>query len=305
MSMTGFGDDFAAVFGLVADRPSFDPALLFACAGAGAGFFASRSTMNLTDVYLQRFGGLGRLYGTAALPRLQGAHVAVVGVGGVGSWTVEGLARSGIGALTLIDLDDVCVTNVNRQLPALDGNIGRPKVAALAERVKLINPECRVTTVTEFFTAESAGRLLATPYDWVIDCIDAVANKALLIAECGKRGRRVVTVGGAGGKRDATRIRVTDLGDSHGDDLLKLVRRKLRRDHGFAKGEGNSYDIPCVSSQEKPVFPWADGTCATEPEEGSSLKLDCASGFGTAVFVTAAFGFAAAGEVVRQVAGKE
>lgn len=256
----------------------------------------------ISDDYTQRFGGLGRLYGTAALPRLHAAHVAVVGVGGVGSWVVEGLARSGIGAITMIDLDDVCLTNVNRQLPALEGNIGRPKVAALTERVHLINPECRVTAVSEFFTAETAARLLAPSYDWVVDCIDAMSNKALLIAECVRHGRRVVTVGGAGGKRDATRIRVTDLGESHGDDLLKLVRRKLRRDHGFAGGEGNVYGIPCVSSQEKPVYPWANGTCSTEPEEGTSLRLDCATGFGTAVFVTAAFGFAAAGEVVRQVA---
>ena len=258
--------------------------------------------MTHSDDYLQRFGGLGRLYGTAALPRLSAAHVAIIGVGGVGSWVVEGLARSGIGAITMIDLDDVCVTNVNRQLPALDGNVGRPKVVALAERVRLINPGCRATTIAEFFTPESAARLLANRYDWVVDCIDRMSNKALVIAECVKRGQPVVTVGGAGGKRDATRIRVTDLGGSHGDDLLKLVRRKLRRDHGFAQGEGNHYGIPCVSSQEKPVYPWADGTCSTEPEPGSNLQLDCASGFGTAVFVTAAFGFAAAGEVVRRVA---
>jgi tRNA A37 threonylcarbamoyladenosine dehydratase len=215
---------------------------------------------------------------------------------------VEGLARSGIGALTLIDLDDVCLTNVNRQLPALDGNIGRPKVAALAERVRLINPACVVTTISEYFTAQTAERLLAVRYDWVVDCIDLMSNKALLIAECTKRGLAVLTVGAAGGRRDASRIRVSDFGGSHGDELLRQVRKKLRRDHGFAKGEGNSYGIPCVWSQEKPVYPWADGTCALEPEEGSNLRLDCATGFGTAVFITGAFGFAAAGEIVRQVA---
>lgn len=262
-------------------------------------------TTNLPEDYLQRFGGLGRLYGAAALPRLHAAHVCVVGVGGVGSWVVEGLVRSGIGAVTLIDLDDVCLTNVNRQLPAVDGNIGRPKVAALAERMKLINPACLVTTVGEYFTAGTADRLLAKRFTWVVDCIDKMSNKALLIAECTKRGQPVVTVGGAGGKRDATRIRVGDLGGAHGDDLLKLVRRKLRRDHGFAKGEGNHYGIPCISSQENPVYPWANGSCAAEPEPGSNLKLDCASGFGTAVFITGAFGFAAAGEVVRRVALQE
>jgi tRNA A37 threonylcarbamoyladenosine dehydratase len=258
--------------------------------------------MVLSDDYLQRFGGLGRLYGVAALPRLHAAHVCVVGVGGVGSWVVEGLARSGIGAITMIDLDDVCVTNVNRQLPALDGNIGRSKVVALAERVRLINPACRVEGITEFFTEETAARLLATRYDWVLDCIDLMSNKARVIAECVKRGQPVATVGSAGGRRDATRVKVSDLGDSHGDELLRQVRKKLRRDYGFAKGEGNHYAVPCVSTQEQPVYPWADGTCAAEPEAGSNLRLDCATGFGTAVFITGVFGFAAAGEVVRRLA---
>ncbi len=250
----------------------------------------------------ERFGGLGRLYGGAALTRLAAAHVCVVGVGGVGSWTVEGLARSGVGALTLVDLDDVCVTNVNRQLPALDGNIGRPKVTALAERVRLINPACRVFEVTEYFTAASAERLLATRFDWLVDAIDGMTAKALLIAECVRRGQPVLTVGGAGGKRDGARIRVGDLGESQGDDLLRLVRKKLRRDHGFARGEGQRYGVPCVYSHERPVYPWADGVCRAEPEPGGNLKLDCASGFGTAVFVTGAFGLAAAGEVVRVLA---
>src|SRR6185437_11688398 len=122
--------------------------------------------------YTERFGGVARLFGRAGLARLRAAHVCVVGVGGVGSWAVEGLARSGVGALTLVDLDDVCVTNVNRQLPALDGQIGRPKVAVLAERVAAINPACRVTTVQEFFTKASADRLLAAPFDYVVDAID-------------------------------------------------------------------------------------------------------------------------------------
>lgn len=252
--------------------------------------------------YADRFGGVGRLLGRGALERLEGAHVCVVGVGGVGSWTVEGLARSGVGALTLIDLDDVCVTNVNRQLPALDGQIGRPKITVLAERARLINPACRVTEVADFFTATTAEAMLgALRFDCVVDAIDRMSNKALLIAESVKRGLPCVTVGGAGGKRDATLIRAGDLGESGGDDLLRLVRKKLRRDHGFAGGEGNRYGVRCVYSSEKPVYPWADGTCAREPEPGSNLKLDCASGFGTAVWVTGAFGLAAAQETVACV----
>src|SRR5258708_7403162 len=237
----------------------------------------------MNDDYLQRFGGVGRLYGAAALLRLQAAQVCIVGVGGVGSWVVEALARSGIGALTLIDLDDVCLTNVNRQLPALDGNIGRPKVAALAERVKLINPACVVTTVSEYFTAKTAEPLLTPRFSWVVDCVDLMSNKALLIAECTKRGQPVLTVGSAGGKRDATKIVVTDFGDGHGDELLRQVRKKLRRDYGFAKGEGNHYGIPCVSSQEQPGFPWGDCACATEAERGSHLPRACADGVRHAV----------------------
>jgi len=251
--------------------------------------------------YLDRFGGVGRLLGLAGLERVRAAHVAVVGIGGVGSWVVEGLARSGVGAITLIDLDDVCITNVNRQLPAVEGQIGRPKVVVMAERVKSINPACRVEAVTEFFTAASAERLLAPRFDCVVDAIDGMTNKALLIDACVRRGLPCVTVGGAGGKCDPTKIRAGDLGESTTDDLLRQVRKKLRRAHGWSRGEGQLYGVRCVYSTEKPVFPWANGTCSAEQEPGTNLKLDCASGFGTAVFVTGAFGLAAAGEAVRLI----
>jgi len=254
--------------------------------------------------YYDRFGGVGRLLGRAGLERLRASHIAVVGIGGVGSWAVEGLARSGVGAVTLIDLDDVCITNVNRQLPAIDGQIGRPKVVVMAERVRLINPSCRVDAVSAFFTATAAERLLAARFDCVVDAIDGMTNKAMLIDACVKRGLPCVTVGGAGGKCDPTQIRAGDLGESTGDNLLRLVKKKLRRDHGWSRGEGQLYGVRCVYSSEKPIFPWSNGTCANEPEPGTNLRLDCASGFGTAVFVTGAFGLAVAGEAVRIVAGQ-
>ncbi|MEY4939223.1 MAG: hypothetical protein RIQ93_958 [Verrucomicrobiota bacterium] len=262
---------------------------------------------DLTPDYLARFGAVGRLLGRDALHRLSSASVCIVGVGGVGSWVVEGLARSGVGALTLIDLDDVCVTNVNRQLPALEGQIGRPKVVVLAERVKAIHPDCRVEVAQEFFTRSSAARLLTPTYDYVVDAIDGVPNKALLIAECLQRRQPVLTVGGAGGKRDATQIRTGDLGDATGDSLLRLVRKTLRREHGFEPGKQTGvmhFGVRCVWSGEHPVFPWTDGSCAAYPEPAANLKLDCESGFGTAVFVTGAFGLIAAGEIVRLLAAR-
>lgn len=260
--------------------------------------------MSLDSGYLDRFAAVGRLYGRPALEALHRSHACVVGLGGVGSWTVEGLARSGVGALTLVDLDDVCITNVNRQLPALDGAIGRPKADVLAERIRLINPQCQVTIVPKFFTAATAEEILAPAFSAVVDAVDLMSHKALLIASCVQRGRPCVTVGGAGGKRDATRIRATDLGESVQDDLMRVVRKKLRRDHGFAGGKGNRYGVRCVWSAELPLYPWADGTCSTEPEPGSNLRLDCASGFGTAVHVTATFGLVAAQEAVNLIIGQ-
>jgi tRNA A37 threonylcarbamoyladenosine dehydratase len=254
--------------------------------------------------YTSRFGGLARLYGADALARLRAAHVCVVGVGGVGSWTVEALARSGIGALTLIDLDDVCVTNVNRQLPALDGEYGRAKIDVLAERTRRINPECRVETVPEFFTATTAARLLGPRYDFVVDATDKLTNKCLLIVGCRERDIPVITIGGAGGKRDGTAARVCDLARSEQDELLRQVRRKLRRDFGFPRDQQTDFGVACVFSPEKPLYPWADGACRTEPEPGSTQALDCASGLGTASFVTGAFGLAAACEIVRRIADR-
>ncbi len=254
------------------------------------------------DDFAQRFGGIARLFGARELARLRAAHVCVIGVGGVGSWTVEALARSGIGALTLIDLDDVCITNVNRQLPALDGEIGKPKIDVLAERVQRINPACRVARVHEFFTESSAAQLLEPRFDFVIDATDRLTNKCLIIVGCRERGLPVLTMGGAGGKRDCTRVRVADLAHTERDELLRQVRRKLRRDMAFPRGHGERFGIPCVYSPETPTYPWQDGTCSAKPEPGSSLALDCASGFGAATFVTGTFGFAAAGEVVARIA---
>ncbi len=257
--------------------------------------------------YEFRFGGIARLYGLAGLQRLRTAHVMVVGVGGVGSWVVEALARSGVGALTLVDLDEVCVSNVNRQLPALDGTIGRPKVEVLAERVRAINPECRVQALMEFFTESSAERLLGQTdpkLDFVVDAIDAITNKCRLIDLCHARQLPVIVCGGAGGRRDPTQIRVNDLARATHDRLLSEVRKRLRQEHGFPR-EGKLFGVDCVCSAEVPVFPQKDGSvcpAADAPAEpGESRRLNCDWGFGSATHVTGAFGFAAAATVVDRL----
>lgn len=264
----------------------------------------------MDESHTQRFGGIGRLYGAAALPRLAAAHVAVIGVGGVGSWVVEALARSGLGELTLIDMDDVCITNTNRQLPALSNTVGHAKVDVLAARVAEINPACRVNRVIEFLTESNADRLLSSNFDFVVDAVDRTSIKALILAKCHARGLRAITCGSAGGRRDPTVIKITDLGHAGADPLLKGVRQCLRREHGFPKspeGRPLAMGIPCVFSTEKPVYPWADGSCALEPETGAEtgLRLDCAAGFGAATHVTGAFGFALAAEVVRRLTAQD
>lgn len=253
--------------------------------------------------YYTRFGGIGRLYGAAGLETLRGMHACVVGVGGVGSWTVEALARTGIGQLTLIDLDDVCLSNVNRQLPAMDGEVGKLKIDVLAERCRRINPECQVNAQATFFTDGTCERLLAPGYDVVVDAIDAVANKCRLIAECRQRGLPIVTVGGAGGRKDPSAVKVEDLSRTIGDPLLAKVRKQLRRDHAFPRERRWKFKVPCVYSDEPVVFPWGDGTVCATKEEGASLRLNCDQGFGTASFVTGVIGFMAAAVAIDLALG--
>ncbi|GHB98430.1 tRNA threonylcarbamoyladenosine dehydratase [Cerasicoccus arenae] len=248
--------------------------------------------------YYTRFGGIGRLYGAAGLEKLRSLHACVVGVGGVGSWSVEALARTGIGQLTLIDLDDVCLSNVNRQLPALDGEVGKLKIDVLAARTRLINPECQVNAEATFFTDSTVDRLLGQGFDVVIDAIDAVSNKCRLIAECRQRRIPIVTVGGAGGRKNPSAVKVDDLSRAIGDPLLAKVRRQLRRDFEFPRERRWKFKVPCVYSDEPVVFPWGDGTVCATKEKGAALRLNCDQGFGTASFVTGTMGFTAAAVAV-------
>jgi tRNA A37 threonylcarbamoyladenosine dehydratase len=252
--------------------------------------------------YATRFGGIEKLVGRRAAARLQAAHVCVLGIGGVGAWSAEALARSGIGALTLVDLDEVCVSNINRQLHALTETVGQAKVEVMAQRIRAINPECRVVVEQRFFTAETAQELLAPRYDYVLDAIDSVTNKVLLLALCREKKLPVVACGGAGGRRDATAVRHADLAKVSHDRLLAEVRKRLRKEHGFP-GEKQLMGIECIYSAESPVFAQPDGSvCATRPEAEEGSRLNCNGGLGSATFVTGVFGFAAAGYVVEQLA---
>jgi tRNA A37 threonylcarbamoyladenosine dehydratase len=244
------------------------------------------------DQYEARFGGVGRLFTPAGLDRLRSAHVCVVGLGGVGSWAVEALARSGVGQLTLVDLDDVCVGNVNRQLHALDGELGKPKVEVMARRVQAINPECRLHPMQAFFLKSNAHEILRAKFDVVLDAIDSPARKCLLIALCRSERIPVVTTGASAGRRDPTAIEIVDLAESTHDRLLQEVRKKLRVRHGFPRGD-KPFDVPCVVSREPVIYP--KGCESEEPD----LRLDCNTGFGTASFVTGAFGLVAASCIVR------
>lgn len=253
--------------------------------------------------YDLRFGGIRRLYGSHAVERFRRAHVVVAGVGGVGSWAVEALARSGIGRLTLIDLDDVCLSNVNRQLHALDGTIGRPKVEVLAERCRAIQPGIKVVTDAAFVTPTNLAERLPDDTDQVLDAIDSVVAKAALIAWCKRRKLPITVTGAAGGQTDPTRIRVADLARTVHDPLLSRVRAQLRRDYGFTRDPKKRFSVESVFSDEQLVYPTPDGeVCHSKPAPGQSTRLDCATGFGAATFVTGTFGFVAASRVLARLA---
>jgi tRNA A37 threonylcarbamoyladenosine dehydratase len=237
----------------------------------------------------RRFGGVERLFGGDVMRRFAAAHIAVVGVGGVGSWAAEALARSGIGALTLIDLDHVAESNINRQLVALDSTLGKAKVQVLAERIHDINPACVVSGIEDFVTADDPARHLADSLDGVLECIDSFRVKAAIIAHCRRTRTAMVTVGGAGGRHDPTRVRVSDLSRTEQDALLARTRKQLRQQYGFPANPKRRFAVPAV---------WSD-----EPPHASSGRrgLTCA-GMGSLMPVTAAFGLAAAAKMLERLA---
>ena len=249
----------------------------------------------------QRFAGVDRLYGAGALVRLARCRVAVVGMGGVGSWAVEALARTGIGHITLIDADDICVSNTNRQLPAHAGQFGRPKVEAMAERCRLINPHIVAAAVASFVTAANVTEMLDHDFDLVVDACDSFRSKVELIAWCRRRKLPLIVCGSAGGRTDPTLIRVRDLSRTQHDAMLALIRRKLRSEFNFPKNADRYFGVPAVYSLENVRYPQADGSvCGLRPTAGgdAGLKLDCGAGLGAATHVTGAFAFVAVGRAL-------
>ena len=242
----------------------------------------------------RRFGGLARLYGAAGAARIRAAHVAVVGVGGVGSWAAEALARSGVAALTLIDLDHIAESNVNRQIHALTPTLGQAKVEAMRERIALIHPGCVVHVVDDFVEPDNWPGLLPAPADAVIDACDQVRAKVAMAAWARAQGQRFITVGAAGGKRHAERVDIADVADVTHDPLIAQVRYRLRRHHGAPKA-GRRIGVPAVFSRETVVMP--DACDSTDAVDGT---LNC-SGYGSTVAVTASFGFCAAGWVLDEI----
>jgi tRNA A37 threonylcarbamoyladenosine dehydratase len=250
----------------------------------------------------RRFGGVARLYGQPALERFRAAHVCVIGVGGVGSWIVEALARSAVGALTLIDLDNVAESNINRQIQALSGTIGQAKIDALAERIAQINPYCEVTLIEDFIAPDNLGQMIGgRGYDYVVDAIDSAKAKAALIAYCREHKVPLITIGGAGGQTDPTKIAVRDLSKTEQEPLLKRVRKLLRLHHGFPRGEKNKFNVDAVFSMEPLRFPEDDATCSLDADQRSITGINCA-GFGSSVVVTASFGMVAAAHLLRKLA---
>lgn len=253
-----------------------------------------------------RFGGIKRLYGNQQTQILFESHVCVIGIGGVGSWVAEALARTGIGQITLIDMDDICATNVNRQIHALTDTVGDLKIEAMQERIKQINPHCKVNLVDDFISPDNLREYIDASFDYVVDAIDSVKAKSALIAYCKRNKIPIITTGGAGGQTDPTQITVADVAKTVQDPLMSKVRSTLRRDFNFSKNPKRKFGVDCVYSTEQLVYPTSDGqVCQQKPDSEGPMRLDCSGGFGAVTMVTASFAFVAAARVVNKLIAKK
>jgi tRNA threonylcarbamoyladenosine dehydratase len=256
----------------------------------------------------ERFASLARLYGIEELQKIQQAHICVVGIGGVGSWVVEALARSGVGRLSLIDGDDISRSNVNRQCHTMESTIGKMKTEVMKQRVLDINPECFVQTEQQYLNGDNIFDLLlaetSQPFDCVIDAIDRIKYKALMIYFCKRNKLPVVTTGGAGGLLDPSQIEVKDLSRTWNDPLASSVRLALRQVHNFARNPRRSFGVPCVYSTEQQRYPDKDGNVGYQKPGVAGLSLDCSFGYGSSLMVTGSFGFVAAAKAIELILKK-
>jgi tRNA A37 threonylcarbamoyladenosine dehydratase len=254
--------------------------------------------------YSQRFSGIQRLYGTAAAAVLRDMHVFVAGVGGVGSWAVEALARSGVGRITLIDGDTVEAGNANRQLHTLSSTLDQPKAVVMAERIREINPACEVAAIHEYLSMDNMTDHLDDGYDYVIDALDSIKFKSNMIAWCKRNKVPVVATGGAGGLTDPAMIHVADLSKTYNDPLAAKVRSRLRNEFGFSRNPKRSFGVECVFSSQQQVYPKEDGTVSHKKPGIHGVSLDCRFGYGSASYVTATFGFMAAARAINRTLKK-
>lgn len=256
----------------------------------------------------ERFGSLGRLYGDEQLQKIQQSHICVVGIGGVGSWAVEALARSGVRRLSLIDGDEISRSNVNRQCHTMESTIGEMKTEVMKQRVLDINPECQVYTTQQYLNNDNVFDLLLPaalqPFDCVIDAIDRIRYKALIIYFCKRNKIPVVTTGGAGGLLDPALIEVKDLSRTWNDPLAASVRLTLRQVYNFSRNLKRSFAVPCVYSTEQQRYPDKNGKVGFQKPGVAGLSLDCSFGYGSSVMVTGSFGFAAAAKAIELILKK-
>jgi len=251
----------------------------------------------------ERFSSLANVYGEDNLQKLYKAHICVVGVGGVGSWVVEALARSGVGRITLIDGDDISRSNINRQLHALESTMGKMKVQVMKQRVLDINPDCDCQMYEQYLNKNNTFDLLMPEpektYDVVIDAIDRIKYKALMIYFCKRNKIPVIATGGAGGLIDPSQVEIKDLSRTWNDPLASAVRLCLRQVHNFSRDPKRSFGVPCIYSTEQQRYPDKDGNIGYQKPGVAGLSLDCGFGYGSAVSVTATFGFTAAAKAIE------
>jgi tRNA A37 threonylcarbamoyladenosine dehydratase len=254
--------------------------------------------------YAERFGGIQRLYGTDKAQLIPELKICVIGIGGVGSWAVEALARSGVGYITLIDHDDIALSNINRQIHTLDSTLEQSKVLTMQARVLAINPECHCHAIDDLVTENNIGKYISKEkhekFDYVIDAIDSAKHKSALIYYCKRNKIPIITTGGAGGLLNPTAVEICDLSKTYNDPLAATVRLQLRQQYNFTRNPQSRFGVECVYSTEQQLYPQPDGSVGQEKPRTKGVSLDCNFGYGSSSCVTSVFGFAAAARAIEK-----